>query len=71
MSGCGFPNHLSASVTGGVTVNSVTFVTPTTVTLNISTVGAALKAGYNWHSRKPVEAEQLVALVSTVVGRSA
>ena len=34
--------HLSASVGGGVTVNSATFNSPTQVTLNISTVGAAL-----------------------------
>lgn len=33
-------NHISATVTGGVTVNSITFNTPTQVTLNISTVGA-------------------------------
>ena len=33
-------NHISATVSGGVTVNSVTFNTPTQVTLNISTVGA-------------------------------
>ena len=32
--------HISASVSGGVTVNSVTFTDPTHVTLNISTVGA-------------------------------
>ncbi|MGZ6029673.1 MAG: IPT/TIG domain-containing protein [Myxococcaceae bacterium] len=34
-------SHLSASVTGGVTVNSVTFNSPTQITLNVSTVGAA------------------------------
>jgi hypothetical protein len=33
-------SHISASVTGGVTVNSVTYNSPTQVTLNISTVGA-------------------------------
>jgi hypothetical protein len=38
--GAGFPNRLAASVTGGVTVNSVTFTDPTHVTLDISTVGA-------------------------------
>jgi hypothetical protein len=32
--------HISATVTGGVTVNSVTYNSPTQVTLNISTVGA-------------------------------
>ncbi|MCI0330826.1 MAG: hypothetical protein L0196_07730 [candidate division Zixibacteria bacterium] len=40
--GPGFPNHISATVSGGVTVNSVTFNSPTSVTLNISTVGASL-----------------------------
>jgi hypothetical protein len=33
-------NHIGASVTGGVTVNSVTFTSPTQITLNVSTVGA-------------------------------
>ncbi|MCB0304982.1 MAG: T9SS type A sorting domain-containing protein [Calditrichaeota bacterium] len=33
-------NHISASVTGGVTVNSVTYTDPTHITLNISTNGA-------------------------------
>lgn len=35
-------NHITATVTGGVTVNSVTYNSPTQVTLNISTVGATL-----------------------------
>src|SRR5207247_6983301 len=39
--GAGFPRRLTAAVSGGVIVNSATFVNPTTVTLNISTVGAA------------------------------
>jgi hypothetical protein len=34
-------SHIDASVTGGVTVNSVTFTSATQVTLNVSTVGAA------------------------------
>jgi hypothetical protein len=34
-------SHIRASVTGGVTVNSVTFTSPTQITLNVSTVGAA------------------------------
>ncbi|MDA8429898.1 MAG: hypothetical protein M0T70_11650 [Geobacteraceae bacterium] len=38
--GTGFSNHISASVTGGVTVNSVTYTDPTHITLNISTIGA-------------------------------
>ena len=33
-------SHIEASVTGGVTVNSVTFNSPTQITLNVSTVGA-------------------------------
>lgn len=33
--------HISATVSGGVIVNSVTFDSPTQVTLNISTVGAS------------------------------
>jgi hypothetical protein len=37
-------NHISATVTGGVTVNSVTYTSPTQVTLNVSTVGASLGA---------------------------
>jgi hypothetical protein len=34
-------SHIGASVTGGVTVNSVTFTSPTQITVNVSTVGAA------------------------------
>jgi hypothetical protein len=33
-------SHIGASVTGGVTVNSVSFNSPTRVTLNVSTMGA-------------------------------
>ena len=33
-------NHISATVSGGVVVNSITYDSPTQVTLNISTVGA-------------------------------
>jgi hypothetical protein len=40
--GSGFSKRIGASVSGGVTVNSVTYVNPTTVTLNLSTVGASL-----------------------------
>ncbi len=42
--GPGFPNHVSASVTGGVTVQGVTFGSPTQVSLTISTVGASAGA---------------------------
>jgi len=38
--GPGFPNHLASAVSGGVTVNSVTFNSITQYTMNISTVGA-------------------------------
>jgi hypothetical protein len=38
--GPGFANRLAISIGGGVTVNSLTFVDATTVTVNISTVGA-------------------------------
>ena len=38
--GPGFTNHIAASISGTVTVNSVTFTDPTHVTLNISTVGS-------------------------------
>ena len=38
--GPGFANHISAQVGGGVTVNSVTYVDPTHVTLDLNTVGA-------------------------------
>lgn len=38
--GPGFLNHITASISGGVIVNSVTFTDPIHVTLNISTVSA-------------------------------
>ncbi|MBS1518868.1 MAG: hypothetical protein JSS91_12330 [Bacteroidetes bacterium] len=38
--GPGFANHISASISGSVTVNSITFDSPTQITLNISTVGS-------------------------------
>ena len=38
--GAGFPNHITASIPGGVTVNSVTYDSPTQVTLNLNTIGA-------------------------------
>jgi hypothetical protein len=38
--GAGFANRIAASVTGGVTVNSVTFTDPTHVTLDLKTIGA-------------------------------
>jgi hypothetical protein len=34
-------SHIGGSITGGVTVNSATYNSPTSVTLNISTVGAS------------------------------
>jgi hypothetical protein len=39
--GPGFANHITASITGGVVVNSITYNSPTQVTLNISTIGVA------------------------------
>jgi hypothetical protein len=40
--GAGYPNRIQASVSGGdVTVNGVTYNGPTSVTLDVSTVGAA------------------------------
>ncbi len=39
--GPGWANHISASVTGGVTVNGVTYVDPTHVTLDLNTSGAS------------------------------
>ncbi|MCI0449814.1 MAG: T9SS type A sorting domain-containing protein [Chlorobi bacterium] len=38
--GSGFTNRISASINGGVTVNSTTYNSSTQVTLNVSTVGA-------------------------------
>jgi hypothetical protein len=37
-------NHIDASVSGGVVVNSVTFTDPTHITLNLNTVGATTGA---------------------------
>ena len=37
----GFPNHISAAVSGGVRVNSVTYVDPTHVTLDLNTTCAS------------------------------
>jgi hypothetical protein len=39
--GTGFPNHISASLPGGIVVNSVTYDSPTQVTLNLNTTGVA------------------------------
>ena len=38
--GPGFPNHIDASVSGGVAVNSVTYTDPTHITLDLDTTGA-------------------------------
>ncbi|HMQ69594.1 MAG TPA: hypothetical protein PKA90_11705 [Ignavibacteria bacterium] len=38
--GPGYANHIAASISGSVTVNSISFDSPTQVTLNISTVGS-------------------------------
>jgi len=42
--GAGFASRLVAAVSGGVVVNSVTFVDATHLTLNVSTVGASIGA---------------------------
>ena len=39
--GPGFPDRISASITGGIVVNSITFDSTTQVSLNISTMGVA------------------------------
>ena len=38
-SGPGFLNHLTASATGGIVVNSVTFTSPTQISIDINTTG--------------------------------
>jgi hypothetical protein len=40
--GPGFPNHISASVSGGVGVNSVSYTDPTHVTLDLDTTAAPI-----------------------------
>jgi len=40
--GVGFDCRIDALVSGGVTVNSITYINPTTVSLNLSTVGSSL-----------------------------
>ncbi len=42
--GPGWANHIAASVSGGVVVNSATFLDPTHVRLNVDTTGASLGA---------------------------
>ncbi len=38
--GAGYPNRIAAVVGGGVTVNGVTYTSPTSVTLDLNTIGA-------------------------------
>jgi hypothetical protein len=45
--GTGYQNRLSASVTPGVTVNSVTYISPTQVNLNVNTTGMSVIPGDN------------------------
>jgi hypothetical protein len=40
--GPGFPDHISASVSGGVTVTSITYTDPTHVTLDLNTAAAPI-----------------------------
>src|SRR5207237_83074 len=42
--GAGFARRIGATVSGGVTVNSVTYTDPTHVVLNVSTIGASAGA---------------------------
>lgn len=42
--GAGFLNRIAGAVSGGVTVNSVTYNSPTSVTLNLNTTGATAGA---------------------------
>lgn len=42
--GAGFAKRIAATISGGVTVNSITYNSPTQVTLNVSTVGASAGA---------------------------
>ena len=44
--GPGFPNHIGASVSGGVVVNSVTYTDPTHITLDLDTTAATNGAQY-------------------------
>jgi len=39
--GTGYSNRIQASVSGGITVNSVAYSSPTSITLDLNTVGAA------------------------------
>jgi hypothetical protein len=39
--GTGYPNRIQASVSNGVTVNSVSYTSPTSITLDLNTVGAS------------------------------
>ncbi len=38
--GPGYSKHLTATISGNVTVNSLTYINPTTISLNLSTVNA-------------------------------
>jgi hypothetical protein len=40
--GAAFTKHIAATISGGVTVNSVTYTSPTLITLNLSTIGTAV-----------------------------
>lgn len=40
--GAGFAKRISATVSGGVTVNSITYVSPTQIILDLNTTGAAI-----------------------------
>jgi hypothetical protein len=61
--GPGFACRLQASMTRGITVNSVTYNSPTLLTLNISTVGAA----NGWHGLTLTNPDGQAVTVSSFV----
>lgn len=67
--GPGYRNHITATVSGGVTVNSVTFSSPTMITLNISTLGATPGA-HNITVTNPDGQSSVGYCVLTVTGAS-
>ena len=77
--GAGFTNRLSASITGGVVVNSVTYVNPTQVILNLNTTNITSPTGtititnpdgqFTTYNDAPLPV-QLVSFTSGVNGRN-
>lgn len=52
--GSSFPKRIQASISGGVTVNNITYLNPTQIALNISTVGASTGAKNVTISRRAI-----------------